>query len=285
MRTRLLKVSSLGIIFLAAILISSGFTSSEKSDNNCVGITSAAFEAKDKLETDGVSDVFQNEISFQTETEPYTFSQSPKEYEAADTYLIPNFEAVGQMPELPTGCEITAMTMVLNYYGYQADKVEMATEYLPTVPANLYYGSDGRLYGPDLNQYFVGNPTTSGGYVCGIEAIITAANNYLMDQGSSLHAVDLTGSSPEELYRLVSEDTPVVVWVTISMAPRRTPEGWYTEEGNYVDWSTNDHGAVLIGYSENTVTIADPISGLVEYDRVSFEDVFASREYQCVVLQ
>ena len=44
--------------------------------------------------------------------------------------------------------EITAMTMVLNYYGYPADKVEMATEYLPVVSANLYYGDDGPLYGP-----------------------------------------------------------------------------------------------------------------------------------------
>ena len=76
-----------------------------------------------------------------------------------------------------------------------------------------------------------------------------------------------------------------MVWVTIGMEDRRTPEGWYTESGDYVDWSTNDHGAVLIGYTEDTVTIADPISGLIEYNRSQFERVFASRANQCVVLE
>ncbi len=52
-----------------------------------------------------------------------------------------------------------------------------------------------------------------------------------------------------------------------------------------MDWSTNDHGAVLIGYTETTVTIADPISGRMEYDREQFEEVFASRGNQCVVLE
>ena len=47
----------------------------------------------------------------------------------------------------------------------------------------------------------------------------------------------------------------------------------------------NDHGAVLIGYSEDTVTIADPISGFMEYDKEQFEDVYESRGRQSVVLR
>lgn len=65
----------------------------------------------------------------------------PKEHQ------IENFDIILQLPELPTGCEITSMTMALNYYGLNADKVTMATKYLPTMPANLYYGKDGKLYG------------------------------------------------------------------------------------------------------------------------------------------
>lgn len=211
-------------------------------------------------------------------------NEQPDVREYPDAYEIENFGITLQMPELPTGCEITAMTMVLNYYGMDVDKFTMATEYLPTVPIDLYYGSDGKLYGQDLNQYFVGDPTTSGGYVCGPKAILTAANTYLQEQGSGLRAVNISGSEPEELYRLVSENVPVVVWATISMEERQTPEGWYTEYGEYVDWSGNDHGAVLIGYTEHTVTIGDPISGYIQYDRQSFEAVFASRDSQCVIL-
>lgn len=62
------------------------------------------------------------------------------------SYEIENFPILYQMPELPTGCEITALTMLLNYYGLPAEKVEMATEYLPTLlSAETYVGEDGRL--------------------------------------------------------------------------------------------------------------------------------------------
>lgn len=200
-------------------------------------------------------------------------------------YRINDFPVIWQMPELPTGCEITALTMALQYYGYDVDKIRMASEYLPTAGTGNYYGDDGRLYGNDLNQYFIGDPFTEGGIICGTGAIISAADVYLESQGSTMRAVDRTGSSPEELYELVSQDIPVVVWVTIGMQDRYTAQGWYTENGDYVDWSTNDHGAVLIGYTEDSVIIADPISGETEYDRNQFEKVFESRSAQCVTLE
>lgn len=222
------------------------------------------------------------------EAEKSSQNESAKETvynEQAESHLIENFKITWQMPELPTGCEITAMTMALNYYGFNADKVTMATEYLPVAAADFYYGSDGKLYGPDLNSYFVGDPTTEGGYVCGTAAIVKGTNDYLKGQNSSLRAVDKTGISTDELYSLVDKNIPVVVWVTISMNDRAEVQGWYTESGNYVEWSTNDHGAVLIGYTEDSVTIADPISGMVNYSRDRFEKVFASRGNRCVILQ
>lgn len=121
--------------------------------------------------------------------------------------------------------------------------------------------------------------------ICGTQAIVTAADEYLASQETDLSAQDLTGSTAEDLYRRVSQDQPVVVWVTISMADRGETQGWYTESGDYVEWSSNDHGAVLIGYTETTVTIADPISGQIEYSREQFEQVFESRGSQCVVLE
>ena len=50
---------------------------------------------------------------------------------------LTDFEIIEQYPELPTGCEITAMTMVLNYYGYNVDKVTMALDYMPKVQADV----------------------------------------------------------------------------------------------------------------------------------------------------
>lgn len=201
-----------------------------------------------------------------------------------DEYTIEDFPIVWQMPELPTGCEVTALDMVLEYYGVGVDKVELAVNYLPTASMELYEGGDGLLYGPNLNEAFIGDPTSEWGVICGVSAIVSAADSYLQERGSSLRTLDLTGSSPEELYSLVREGTPVVVWVTINMEDRYDTHGWYTSMGEYVDWSENDHGAVLIGYGDDTVVIADPLAGIVEYRRRQFEYVFDSRGRQCAIL-
>lgn len=221
------------------------------------------------------------------ETNPKETERNPSETEEAAPaeYSIQEFPVTLQMPELPTGCEITALTMALNYYGFPVDKTTMASEFLPKSGAALYYGEDGKLYGADMNAFFVGDPFSENGMICGTQAIITAANTYLQSQGSQLTAKDITGSKSEELYRRISKDQPVVVWLTIEMEDRRDAQGWYTETGEYVDWSINDHGAVLIGYTDATVTIADPISGEIQYSREQFESVFMMRGSQCVVIE
>ena len=76
----------------------------------------------------------------------------------------------------------------------------------------------------------------------------------------------------------------MLVWVTIGMRERDEVHGWYTEDGKWMSWSSNDHGAVLIGYDADTVTIADPLSGLRVYARKMFEGVFASRGSRCIIL-
>ena len=199
--------------------------------------------------------------------------------------LLTDFDIMEQYPELPTGCEITAMTMGLNYYGYNVDKVTMAMDYMPKVQAEFYRSEDGRLMGPDLENYFVGDPTQETGYICGTGAIVTAANAYLTDVGSDLTAVAMKHTRPEELYDLIDQGTPVVIWCTINMEDRAETDGWYREDGTYMEWSTNDHGAVLIGYDEDTVTVADPIYNRITVSRAQFEKIFAERGGQCVILQ
>lgn len=199
-------------------------------------------------------------------------------------HIITGFPIVLQMPELPTGCEITALTMLLKYYGFSVDKETMAYQYLPTVSADLYCGSDGLMYGPDMERNFVGNPGGTG-YVCGTTAIVTAANHFLNQLDSNFYATAINNVSPQTLYDFLDQETPVLVWVTIGMAPRSEIHGWYTEEGNFMEWAENDHGAVLIGYNDTSVIIADPILGEYSCDKESFETVFSSRGNKCVVLQ
>ena len=103
-----------------------------------------------------------------------------------------------------------------------------------------------------------------------------------MDQWTTYR---LTGSTLEDVYALIRQDMPVLVWVTIDMERRMKPEdSWVTEDGEAIDWTTNDHGAVLIGYTTEFVYIADPLEGIVEYGRQEFERVFRSRGKKCVAL-
>lgn len=203
----------------------------------------------------------------------------------------PNFEITGfpiiyQKPELPTGCEITALTMMLQFYGYDVDKMTMAEQYLPTLPLGTWQGEDGVTYGPDLYNYFVGDPKLATGTICGAGALVTAANAYLADTASRLQAKDMTGTPVSELYAYVSQGTPVFVCATGSMKDRRDyRQTWYTEDGRFMGWAPKDHGVVLIGYTEDTVTIADPIAGLSTYDRAQFEKVYVQRGSQAVILQ
>ena len=249
-------------------------------------VSSAVESAPEQAVASGVTPTEPAESQVSSSTEESTVSAAAQP-EPETGYRIANFPLVYQLPELQTGCEITALTMVLQYYGLDAEKAEMASDYLPTSPStNRHTGSDGLLYGVDLDAYFVGSPFDDSGMVCGPQAIVTAANDFLADQGSSLQAVDYTGATPEELYALVDQNTPVVVWATIGMTPRQEAwGGWYTESGKYVDWTGNDHCAVLVGYSDTWVWIADPLAGLVRYNKAAFESVFASRSNRCVALQ
>ncbi len=206
---------------------------------------------------------------------------------------VKGFECIYQKPELPTGCEITAMTMVLNYYGCDVSKETMARDYLPTIEDYQEPERRGRhrrggyATGSDLENYFLGDPFTEYGTVCGTSAIVMAANLYLIETENKLHlqAVDLSGITPKELYEIVLSGNPAVVFTTIDMEDRTETMGWYTEDGTYVEWSHNDHATVIIGCSDDKVVIADPLKGIVSYDKEQFEDIFAQRGYRCVVVE
>lgn len=65
------------------------------------------------------------------------------------TSVVNDAPAISQRPELPTGCEMTAVTMMLQYAGVKISKTQVANE--TPRSSNPYYG-------------FVGNPYGTSGY-------------------------------------------------------------------------------------------------------------------------
>ncbi len=232
-----------------------------------------------EIETNYIDDSALTDMNLTEVTEPLVSSA-----------LIDDFELTLQTPELPTGCEITALTMLIDYYIPEVKKTTLASDFLPTVYDDFDTFSTnekGQLIGPDLNNYFYGDPFTSSGYVCGTGAIMTAANDFLDYENSTYEAVEITGVSAEDIYSYVANGIPVMVWDTIDMQDRSATQGWYTEDGEYVEWSASDHAGVLIGYDNDngTVTVADPLAGIVEYDMEQFESVFAERGNKCIIIE
>ena len=81
-------------------------------------------------------------------------SRQRKDYDSNSVYI--DMENILQNPELPVGCEITALTTLLRHYGFDAEKTDMAKNYLPTSWGNART-ADGKLYKDSFFDYFIGD--------------------------------------------------------------------------------------------------------------------------------
>jgi uncharacterized protein YvpB len=170
-----------------------------------------------------------------------------------------------QKPELPNGCEITSLTAVLNYYGYKTTKTEMADTYLPK---QAFSSKDGKLYGPDPNQLYAGDPRSQkGGFYSFAAPIVKAADNYFHAKDLTGSAKDISGSTREQLIQQLNAGVPVVVWTTLDMSKPNINYGWYlTDTGEYYEALVNLHVVVLNGYEDGKVHVMNPLQGQVTYD-------------------
>ncbi|MCM1468317.1 MAG: C39 family peptidase [Alistipes sp.] len=173
-----------------------------------------------------------------------------------ENHVIP-MNVILQNPELPAGCEVTSLAMLLNYLGLAVDKCDLSDNYLPK-------GDVGTV---DMNTAFIGDPRKAGSYGCFAPVIVDTAAGYIADNRSSLKVYNLTGSNFTSLFQLIADDKPVIVWTTINLLPTTVTTTWQINE-NTVFWQSQEHCVVLCGYDygKSTVTIADPLAGITEYD-------------------
>lgn len=164
-------------------------------------------------------------------------------------------------PSLPTGCEATALTIALNYYGFGANKYDIAMTYLPRMN---FTGS----YGADFRYVFPGDPSSESGYGCYAPAITATANAYFTANKNASYAENISGTDFTDLYKYIAQGTPVVFWGTMNMSAPFLTSSWYTPDGKYVTWNAREHCLVLVGYNKSagTVLVADPLKGTVTYD-------------------
>lgn len=185
-----------------------------------------------------------------------------------------------QKPELPSGCEVTSLTMLLNYIGFNVDKLTIADNYLPK----------GEYRKSDYNKVFVGNPRSILAYGCTAEVIAETAEKYLReyDTENKWQVKDITGCSIETLYSSIDSGCPAVVWASIDMG-EIIPDFvvWTDEEtGNKISWYGGEHCLLLTGYDrdEQLVYVNDPLHGSVSYDMKIFETRFMQMNNNAVIV-
>lgn len=176
---------------------------------------------------------------------------------------IENFELIKQLPELPTGCEVTSLTMVLKYMGFNIGKLDISRNYLEKGP--LTKAGDDKFFGPDFRYVFTGDPEDENSFGCLAPCLVSAAQRYLSDNNAAMSPIDLTGQSFDDLLDFIDQGTPVIMWSTLGLAAPEYNLKWITPNGDVVTWPTNEHCIVLTGYNreENTVRTHDPIYGVI----------------------
>ncbi|MBR1421970.1 MAG: C39 family peptidase [Ruminococcus sp.] len=196
-------------------------------------------------------------------------SDIPQELPEAYKIKVKN---ILQAPELPMGCEIVSLTIVLNYLGYDVDKMYMADNYLTKVD---FWKIDGKLYGADPMMAFPGDPAEPNSSGCFAPVIVDSANRFFADNDSEHEAIDTSDKVfTELLHEYIDNDIPVIIWVTGDELHEIVYKySWETPSGKTIDFPSYQHCVVMTGYDlkKEAVYVSDPLVGNTSYDIELFQ--------------
>lgn len=162
-----------------------------------------------------------------------------------------------QMPELPRGCEVTALAMLLNYNGKDVSKMELARKIKKdTTPQQV--DSNGRIINGNPYDGFVGNmyDVKQSGYGVYHGPISELARSYFKEK-----VLDLSGLEFDDLLYFISNGHPVWVITNVTYKPLEESyfQMWHTPTG-IVKVTNKLHSVVITGYDKNNVYVNDPLS-------------------------
>ena len=197
----------------------------------------------------------------------------PVSDQGTSTKKVIKMTNIKQKPQLPTGCESVALTMVLKHLGFNLSKTTIASRYLSKSGSNFV-------------SAFWGSPFSSSGGGIYSPGLTITANKYLKAKKSKLKAYDITGSSLTSLYKYIDNGTPVIVWNSMYM---RNPYPVYSYRYKGKTWKffRSEHCVVLCGYDkkEKKFLINDSLSGLVWRKLSSFEKIYNKMGKMAVVIR
>lgn len=205
--------------------------------------------------------------------------ESPVSQLVVNTITKPNEAFIdvpltNQLPELRNGCEITSLTMLLNYNGITIDKNYLAKEVkMDSTPLVLDLSGNILTWG-DPNDGFVGDMIgyNADGYSIYPKALLPLVNKYMNNAGK-----DLTGVTIDTLKNYLIHKKPILVWVTYDFS---IPDNFitWTKNGKIIKATFDQHCILLTGYDESNFYYNDPMDSEknLAIDIETFEEVWNS---------
>lgn len=81
---------------------------------------------------------------------------------------------------------------------------------------------------------------------------------------------EATGSSFDEILKIVKSGRPVLAWTSIGLSTPHISTSWiYEPTGETIYWKSGEHAVVIIGYTTDKIIISDPIGGKIKYQSLS----------------
>ncbi len=180
---------------------------------------------------------------------------------ARESMYLSDIVVIPQRPELPRGCEVTALSILLNRYMEDPPSKMVLTEQIKT-SGDTYEIKNGFVHFSDMHLEFSGSAsdTTKPGLGVYIDPIQQLAEKYVSNR-----AKKVSGLSFEQLLGLVSQNIPVLI-----ITPNRYQEVldyskqvWVTPSG-FMEVTYQEHSVVVMGFDERYVYYSDPSKARID---------------------
>ncbi|MFB4169237.1 C39 family peptidase [Virgibacillus sp. JSM 102003] len=162
-----------------------------------------------------------------------------------------------QLPELPRGCEVTSLAMLLQYSGVSVSKLKLAkqvkkdkTPYKQT-NKGVYFGNPNNGFVGDM--YSINKP----GFGVYHGPIASLAREYIGIE----RVYDFTGKDFSVIINQLNQNRPV--WVIINTSYKKLPKSqfttWQTKDGP-IDITMKEHSVLITGYNQKFIYFNDPLN-------------------------
>ena len=164
--------------------------------------------------------------------------------------------AKSQLPDLFNGCEVTSLSMLLDYLHVYESPIALASM-IKRDPTPLVTDNAGDIISwGNPNRGFVGSITgKSPGFGVFHGPITQLLNRFIAHRG-----LDLTGSSFNTLLSTVRQGRPIIVWTTINFTAQVPFVHWSSPTG-LVKTTLFEHAVLLVGFDKKYVYVNNPLNG------------------------